>query len=229
VLFLIAAGMDVNALRESLPRVASFGNTAPLSSRRGKLLSESQARHRAKWLCARLVGPEAEAVAALALVNVPALGRTPIPEWQVDCRTSEGLYFVRLEAATGQLLSIAPETPRGPVGDRAERPSVSGEHAVVPTALSPGRAEVLARRYLKRADLALPPPGSAARSELRWFAGPQNPSCSVTFRPPAGHGGERANWGTTVLLRVDLDARDGSLHGLYRRRRFGLQAVRRPP
>jgi len=218
LMLLLVGGAGAVHLRMSPPHPESFGNTS-LSLRRAELLSESQARHRAQWLCARLVGPEAEAVAAQAVVNVPAFGRTPIPEWQVDCRTSDGPFFVRLEAATGQVLSIAPETLRGPAGDGADRPAASGKHAF-PPAVSPARAEVLARRYLKRADLALPPPGLAARPELRWFAGPLNPSCSVTFRPPAGHGGMRADWGTTLLLRVDMDARDGSLHGLYRFRRF---------
>jgi len=146
-------------------------------------LTEEGARRRAETLLARVAVPHAVAVSAIAEVGDSGYGRTRVPGWQVDCDTSDGKYVVRLEARTGQVMSIAPEDRRGTAEDRGDSEDrgdqSSGTYAacvsagsgvsVVPSALSalsPDRAEALARRYLKLADVVLPSSLGTLRPEM---------------------------------------------------------------
>ena len=172
-------------------------------------------------------------------------------QWQVDCRAGGGLaggdrvgggrtYSVRLDADTGRVLSIARDPSEdapddnhrgitggdsgdtGDTGDiRSRRRTPSGDAPGAPPPVSPDRAEALARRYLRLADIELPPPvaGAARAPAVVRLTGPLSASYAVTLRPVRGaRSADRADdpCARPAGVRVNVDARDGSLIGLYR-------------
>jgi len=219
-MILLVGGMGAFGFRSLLPHLGPISRT-PAAGMAGAL-SESEARRRAAALCSRVAGPNAVASNATLLVVHPGHDRPSRANWQVDCQADGGAYSVRLDARTGELQAIGREP-------REDSPAGGEGDARATAALTAARAAAFARRYLKLVGIA---PLPEAHPEVCRTQGRQCRGYACTFRSipsrgqgaptqpaPGGNNGLPAGdnpSGTPLIVRVDIDARDGSLDALFR-------------
>jgi hypothetical protein len=220
-LILLVGGMSAGGLRSLLlPQHPGPIPSTPVAEMAGTL-SEREARQRAAALCARVAGPSAAAAEATLLVIHPGHGRPDRAEWRVVCRGEGGAsYSVRLDGRTGELLGIARavrwgRSGRGAGAGEGDGWAASGATLPLPAA----RVEALARRYLRSVGtgVAVAPLLLEARPEVRPIQDRLYQGYACTFRLTSSLGPSAPP--STVqpsTVRVDIDARDGSLDALYR-------------
>jgi hypothetical protein len=230
-LTLLVGGMSAGGLSSLLlPQPPGRSNDMPAAAMAGMVdaLPEREARQRATALCARVAGPSAISSEATLLVIHTGHGRPDRTEWRVDCRVDGGAsystaYSVRLDARTGEPLAIARAVPWGTVGrsGRGDGDGWPSPGASVP--LPASRAGALARRYLRAVGgvsvgSGVAAPLLAARPEVRRVQARLYQGYACTFHDSSSQ---------PSSVRVDIDARDGSLDALYRQTTAPLPPDRR--
>jgi hypothetical protein len=161
--------------------------------RRVGAMTRRQAVASVMALCARLApGVTIVEPSEVSGYDVTAAGRTAVhySEWQIQCRTANGTYVVRLNAKTGEPVLVRRERE---AGDRAA--TANGD---VRGDLSLREAMSWVRRYLRLAGLPLP--DGSQRFHRRGY--------DFTFLLPAADGAAR-------MLRVRVNRKDGDLEHLY--------------